>query len=60
MNIVKDGKEIINQQEITCPKCEAVLEIVPSDLVSAPKRGTYFYTCPCCKRRHSITEKKIE
>lgn len=59
MKIVKEGKPIINQQEVTCPKCEAILELTPTDLESAPKYGTYFYVCPCCGRRHSITKKDL-
>lgn len=59
MKIVKEGKKIFNHQVITCPKCEAILELPPTDLKAASKYGTYFYKCPCCGRRHSITEKDL-
>ena len=59
MTVVKEGKTIINQQDVTCPKCEAILNIILKDLEPTPKHGIYFYVCPCCGRRHSITDNEL-
>ena len=59
MKIIQEGKKIINQQEVTCPKCEAKLIVCPEDLERTPTYGTYFYVCPCCGRRHSLIQKYL-
>ena len=60
MRIIKEGKKIIGTQQVECPKCNAVLELVASDLTEHPGNGfmiqtTYSYECPCCFRTHHIT-----
>ena len=56
MQVIKTGKKIIGTQQVTCRKCEAILEIEAKDLTlyDKPYKSSYYFTCPCCSRAQLI------
>ena len=60
MKIIKEGKKLINTMQVTCKKCEAVLEIEAKDLVgNSQDDEIYTYKCPCCQRTQYIQTKNM-
>lgn len=58
MTIIKPGKNIPAEQEVTYSTCEAILLIVPLDLTENPN-GSYSFTCACCKRDNTIKKSEL-
>lgn len=58
MKVITPGKKIVGTMQVTCNKCEAVLEIEAKDLTiyenTHHSTKPYYYTCPCCSRSHLI------
>ena len=63
MKVIAEGKKIIGTMEVTCGKCEAVLEIEAKDLSFSNNANsvtpTYYYTCPCCSRTQYISHDEL-
>ena len=63
MKVIKEGKEIKGKMRVTCPKCEAELEIEACDMKKLPDDGKYpgeyYYICPCCHRTQLISHNKL-
>ena len=59
MKVIAPGKKIVGTMQVTCGKCEAVLEIEARDLTlyenSCRSTKPYYYTCPCCSRAQLIS-----
>jgi len=56
MKVIKQGRDE-DRMQVTCNRCEAVLEITSADLGHEEAEympGTYFYNCPCCCAKHYL------
>ena len=59
MKIIRQG-HFEDKMQVVCTNCEAILEITSEDL--SPTKSAfsiwpnYSYTCPCCKKTHTVEE----
>ena len=64
MKVIKEGKKDVATMQVTCAKCNAVLEVEAADFEVTTdntqfQRLLFKFCCPCCNRANYLTRNEI-
>ncbi len=54
MKIIKEGNKKVMTMKVTCPFCQAELEVEAKDFIRPEGGGLVYLICPCCNGRMSM------